>query len=604
MAPVRPPDRRRLESRDLGVRSHDEHMGPLESGFVTGCAMDPWDGVRPRIGPDDPVWRSRRPGRPERHVVARDPGGTASRAARSDRDRRKRACRPRLARPTQRRPFADHRLFGLSRTERAGRHDPRPARRRPLVHRYGCVGRRPVLLSGLRHQRDGRRAAFRTGRRDPGWTTSRDDGDAVRNSRTGRLVHLGRRDGDPPSDGRPRRGRRHLGSDGWRIVADLHRKLLCHLGWHSLGRLLLPRRGRQYGADADGPRRDRYRAAILPSDSVRDRGRPILVPIGGERIVRNLRRDERGRFGPVPTGRGRLATLFHPILGRRRPSRPRVVRHGRRRSRGGRACGHLRRRHLGSFRGRQPVRRAGANGWYVGPVLVSIEASDGMTGATISYRLDGGDWIEYRGSFVVSGDGGHTVEYNAVDGVGNSFGGSASVSIDGTAPHSVLSADGLCGRHGWFVSEVGLTIDSVDAASGVAQIQGSIDGGAPIRYTSAISLGDGIHTIVYAATDAAGNLEPLQSAIVSVDSTAPRSTISLFGTAGDHGWYRSSVVASLRSEDATSGIASLGYRLDGGGWVSYDGAIAMTSGSHTIQFAASDVAGLTEPVQSVVFCVA
>ena len=242
----------------------------------------------------------------------------------------------------------------------------------------------------------------------------------------------------------------------------------------------------------------------------------------------------------------------------------------------------------------------GANGWYVGPVLVSIEASDAMTGATISYRLDGGDWIEYRGSFVVSGDGGHTVEYNAVDGVGNSFAGSASVSIDGTAPHSVLSADGIVGRDGWFVSEVGLTIESVDAASGVAQIQVRIDGGAPTRYTSAILLGDGIHTIVYAATDAAGNLEPLHSAIVSVDSTAPRSTISLFGTPGDHGWYRSTVVAALRSEDVTSGIASLGYRLDGGGWVSYAGAIAMSSGSHTIQFAASDVAGLTEPVQSVV----
>src|SRR5207249_9909820 len=175
-----------------------------------------------------------------------------------------------------------------------------------------------------------------------------------------------------------------------------------------------------------------------------------------------------------------------------------------------------------------------------------------MTGATISYRLDSGDWIEYRGSFVVSGDGGHTVEYNAVDGVGNSFAGSASVSIDGTAPHSVLSTDGIAGRDGWFVSEVVVTIDSVDAASGLAQIQVRIDGGAPIRYTSAISLGDGIHTIVYAATDAAGNLEPLHSAIVSVDSTAPRSMISLFGTPGYTGSDLSSLVAAVRPQDPTS----------------------------------------------------
>jgi|GEM_PF-2714688 len=59
-------------------------------------------------------------------------------------------------------------------------------------------------------------------------------------------------------------------------------------------------------------------------------------------------------------------------------------------------------------------------GVYVTDVTLEISATDDMSGvAEINYRVDGGSWMTYASSFVVSGNGAHTVEYYAVDGAGN-----------------------------------------------------------------------------------------------------------------------------------------------------------------------------------------
>jgi len=63
--------------------------------------------------------------------------------------------------------------------------------------------------------------------------------------------------------------------------------------------------------------------------------------------------------------------------------------------------------------------------WFPSPVQVRLDAADiGTGGATsgvdyLRYRLDGGAWQTYTTSFAVSGHGAHSVEYYAVDNVGN-----------------------------------------------------------------------------------------------------------------------------------------------------------------------------------------
>ena len=86
----------------------------------------------------------------------------------------------------------------------------------------------------------------------------------------------------------------------------------------------------------------------------------------------------------------------------------------------------------------------GQNGWYVSPVEVRLHAEDGSTGHArvevreIRYRYDGGGWQTYNGddiSFTVSTNGTHTVEYYAVDNVGNTESShSVTFKIDATPP--------------------------------------------------------------------------------------------------------------------------------------------------------------------------
>ena len=82
--------------------------------------------------------------------------------------------------------------------------------------------------------------------------------------------------------------------------------------------------------------------------------------------------------------------------------------------------------------------------WFREPVQVRLKAEDGNTGRArsgvkeIHYRLDSGGWQTRSGSstsFTVSDDGTHTVEYYAVDNVGNQEGTrSVTFKIDQTPP--------------------------------------------------------------------------------------------------------------------------------------------------------------------------
>src|SRR5207302_134387 len=240
----------------------------------------------------------------------------------------------------------------------------------------------------------------------------------------------------------------------------------------------------------------------------------------------------------------------------------------------------------------------GENGWYLGPVTVAIRAEDATSGVSISYRLDDGPWSPYAGSFVVAGEGIHRVDYAAVDGAGNSETGGAAVSIDSAPPLVVLEMSGIPGREDWYVPDVLVSLRAEDGGSGLARLEVRLDGGSWAEYVSALSLTDGVHTVSYRASDAAGNMAGSRTVMVSVDATSPQSTAVLSGERGDHGWYRTPVVVSLQASDATSGVDVLAYRVGTGTWRPYGDPFTLSSGVHTIQFTATDKAGWLEPAQT------
>src|SRR5215510_4316514 len=80
---------------------------------------------------------------------------------------------------------------------------------------------------------------------------------------------------------------------------------------------------------------------------------------------------------------------------------------------------------------------AGANGWYRGPVQVSLTATDPEVGVNVTmYRVDGGPTMVYGGTpFTVSGEGQHTVLYWSNDKLNHTEAqNSATIRIDTTPP--------------------------------------------------------------------------------------------------------------------------------------------------------------------------
>jgi len=81
----------------------------------------------------------------------------------------------------------------------------------------------------------------------------------------------------------------------------------------------------------------------------------------------------------------------------------------------------------------------GMNGWYTGPVTVTLIATD-IDGpsdiASTSYNDDGGSTNAYTSPFTVSGDGVHTIQFGSVDLAGNveTPRPSQAIEIDATPP--------------------------------------------------------------------------------------------------------------------------------------------------------------------------
>ena len=239
--------------------------------------------------------------------------------------------------------------------------------------------------------------------------------------------------------------------------------------------------------------------------------------------------------------------------------------------------------------------------WYTSAVTVTLTATDATSGvASTSYRLDGGAWQTYSAAVSVATDGSHTLEYNSTDTAGNvEATRSESFGVDLTGPTTTMSVAGTSGSGGWYTSAVTVTLTSADSGSGAGPIRYRVDGGSWATYSSPFSIAqEGTHTVEYNATDAVGNAEAVKTSSVNIDTVAPTVTLTTAGTSGSADWYRSVVSVTVTGTDATSGVATREYRIDGGAWQTYTGAFDVPEGTHTVDVRATDVAGHVSTVQS------
>ena len=166
------------------------------------------------------------------------------------------------------------------------------------------------------------------------------------------------------------------------------------------------------------------------------------------------------------------------------------------------------------------------------------------------------------------------------------------VIVDSTAPVTVANLSGTLGEHTWFVSPVFVTLMATDDRSGVAEILYRVDRGSWRSYTGRIPIDEqGSHTLDYFARDEAGNEEPVHNLTVWVDTRPPTTQIDVAGTAGLAGWYVSPVNVTLNASDATSGLASIEYQVDGGSWQPYSSVIRFGDGDYNLSVRSIDHAG-------------
>jgi hypothetical protein len=196
-----------------------------------------------------------------------------------------------------------------------------------------------------------------------------------------------------------------------------------------------------------------------------------------------------------------------------------------------------------------------SNGYYTQHPTVTLTATDaGAPVARTEYTVDGGDWTAYSAPFVLAGEGAHTLQYRSVDGQGNvERASSLTVQVDTLAPvtTAAVSPTPVAGA----VSDRGtVTLNAVDATSGVALTRYSIDGGASLPYTGPFDLtGGGMHTVRFNSTDVAGNVEDSRSLDLIVDPTA----VAIVG-----GSVASTLALSLSGQAASLGAFIPGRAAD------------------------------------------
>ncbi|MHB8604061.1 MAG: beta strand repeat-containing protein [Thermoplasmatota archaeon] len=237
----------------------------------------------------------------------------------------------------------------------------------------------------------------------------------------------------------------------------------------------------------------------------------------------------------------------------------------------------------------------GNAGWYKTAGSETLTGSDATSGVgSTTYTLNGGSSTAYSAPFSVASQGTNTIVCTVVDNAGNSGGQTFTVKLDSVAPSSCTgSFSGTVGSNGWFKTSGSETLTDADATSGIASTTYVLDSAPSATYSSPFSIsGDGTHTITCTATDNAGNSATFTLASVKIDSVAPTCAGSYSGTLGNAGWYKTAGSETLTGSDATSGVGSTTYTLNGGSSTAYSAPFSVASqGTNTIVCTVVDNAG-------------
>ncbi|MFF3691517.1 OmpL47-type beta-barrel domain-containing protein [Streptomyces sp. NPDC002187] len=160
-------------------------------------------------------------------------------------------------------------------------------------------------------------------------------------------------------------------------------------------------------------------------------------------------------------------------------------------------------------------------GRYLGMATVTVTASDTGSGVnTIEYAIGAdGAWQPYTSPVMVHETGSHKVRFKATDKAGNTAAEkSADFTVveppaeDTTPPEMTAGVSGEKNSDGAYITSAKVTVVAADTGSGLDKVEYSLDGGPYLAYTTPVIVDRvGHHTVLYRATDKAGNTAAAQS---------------------------------------------------------------------------------------------
>ena len=226
--------------------------------------------------------------------------------------------------------------------------------------------------------------------------------------------------------------------------------------------------------------------------------------------------------------------------------------------------------------------------------LLSFSVQD-QSGAGIrntTYRVDGGPPVNFTatGPFTLAGDGAHVVEWSSEDFAGNVEPvANATLYVDDTPPAIVASLAGPVhfGAATFVAANTTVDASAIDPGtwpSGLASLACRIGGGPWVPYLAPFTLPppDGPKLVECRAADRLGNAATVPFEVV-LDTTPPIAIAD-----PGPGTYPPDTRFSLNATDAGSGVASVWFRIDGGGWVPYVAPFALPLGGHEVDTRAVD----------------
>lgn len=169
--------------------------------------------------------------------------------------------------------------------------------------------------------------------------------------------------------------------------------------------------------------------------------------------------------------------------------------------------------------------------WYTSDVTLTFNAADTYSKIKeITYRVNGGKWLQAKGSVLVNTEGLNTIEYKSTDNAGNVEAPKIiKFSIDKNAPVTTSSLKSLKPKENdWYKGDVTVSLSKVDNFSRVKETLYRVNGGKWTPYTKSFYVkNEGINTVEYKSTDNVGNTEKVKSVKIKIDKSNPTLTFNL-----------------------------------------------------------------------------